>query len=65
MPKMKTNKGAAKRFRFTKTGKIKRARAGRRHLLTGKSRRRKQHMRRRTGRGGSGAKLIRRLLPYG
>ena len=37
MPKIKTNKGAAKRFRVTGTGKIKRMKAGRRHLLTSKA----------------------------
>jgi len=46
MPKKKTNKSAAKRVRMTATGKLKYARAGRGHLLQGKSRKRKRHMRR-------------------
>jgi len=46
MPKKKTSKSAAKRVRMTATGKLKYARAGRGHLLLGKSRKRKRHMRR-------------------
>jgi large subunit ribosomal protein L35 len=38
MPKMKTKRGAAKRFKLTGTGKVKRSRAYRRHLLTSKTR---------------------------
>lgn len=44
MPKLKTNRSAAKRFRLTKNGKIKRGRAGRGHLLSGKSRKRKRRL---------------------
>jgi len=36
MPKLKTNKGAAKRFKITGTGKVKRRKAGMRHILTSK-----------------------------
>lgn len=46
MPKMKTNKGVAKRVKVTKNGKIKRSRAGRRHLLACKTTKRKRNMRR-------------------
>jgi large subunit ribosomal protein L35 len=46
MPKMKTRKSVAKRFKITATGKIRRTRAGRRHLLSGKSRKRKRNLRR-------------------
>ena len=45
MPKMKTRKGVTKRVRVTKTGKIMRRKAGLRHLLSGKSRKRKRHLR--------------------
>ncbi len=45
MPKVKTNKSAAKRFKVTATGKIKYSRAGGRHLLSGKSRKRKRSLR--------------------
>lgn len=46
MPKMKTNRGAAKRFKSTGTGKISRAKACRRHILTSKSTKRKRNLRR-------------------
>ena len=45
MPKQKTRKGVAKRVRVTKTGKIIRRKAGSRHLLSGKSRKRKRKLR--------------------
>jgi len=45
MPKMKTNRGAAKRFKVKKSGKIKRKSAFRSHLLTKKSQKRKRHLR--------------------
>lgn len=48
MPKMKTRKSVAKRFKLTATGKIKRACAGRGHLLSSKSRKRKRHLRKGT-----------------
>lgn len=44
MPKLKTHSGAKKRLKKTKSGKIKRARAGRRHLLGNKSRSQKRRM---------------------
>jgi large subunit ribosomal protein L35 len=63
--KLKTNKGAAKRFRTTKTGKIKKRTAGRSHVLSKKSRKRKRHMRSPSYLSGAQAKQVRRLLPYG
>jgi large subunit ribosomal protein L35 len=45
MPKMKTHKGAQKRFKVTASGKIKRGQAGKRHLLSHKSGKRKRHLR--------------------
>jgi large subunit ribosomal protein L35 len=48
MPKLKTNKSIAKRVRVTKTGKIKRNKPGRRHLLTDKSAKRKRQLRKHT-----------------
>lgn len=65
MPKMKTNRGAAKRFKMSKSGKIKRARAKRRHILTKKSSKLKRQLRR-TGyltKGDAG--LVKLLLPNG
>jgi large subunit ribosomal protein L35 len=45
MPKMKTHKGAKKRFRVTATGKMKRRQAGKKHLLSPKTGKRKRHLR--------------------
>jgi len=44
MPKLKTHKGAAKRFRLTATGKIKRGHSHARHILTKKTNKRKRHL---------------------
>jgi len=65
MPKLKTSKGTAKRFKLSKKGKVKRAMAGKSHILTKKSRKRKRYLGKTKGLDGSGAKLIKRLLPYG
>ena len=46
MPKMKTHKGAAKRFKLTGTGKVKRYKAYKSHILTKKSSKRKRNLRR-------------------
>ena len=62
MPKLKTNKSAAKRFRVTKNGKIRRNRAGLGHLLSGKSRKRKRQLRKGTYAKPADVKRIRRLL---
>jgi large subunit ribosomal protein L35 len=45
MPKMKTRKAVIARFKVTGTGKLKRRRPGRRHLLTGKAAKRKRRLR--------------------
>ena len=45
MPKLKTHRGAAKRFSFTKSGKIKRSKAYKSHILTKKSTKRKRNLR--------------------
>ena len=65
MPKLKTNKGAKKRFKLTKKGKLKRYKAGKRHLLTNKSSGRKRKSRRSVITGGRIAKNTKKLLPYG
>jgi large subunit ribosomal protein L35 len=44
VPKMKTNKAVVSRFRVTGTGKLKRGRPGRRHILTKKTSKRKRHL---------------------
>ena len=65
MPKLKMNKSARKRFKVTKTGKLKGFRAGRRHLLTSKSSNRKRGMRKASIIVGKRAKITKKLLPYG
>ena len=63
MPKMKTHKGAKKRFKITGSGKVKRMRAFKSHILTKKSSKKKRHLRRGTTIQTSGeAKNIKRLL---
>ena len=66
MPKLKTNKGVAKRFRVTRTGKVVRRHGGKSHLMTGKKRKRVRSLRRATVVAERGdRRAIRRLLPYG
>lgn len=65
MPKLKTNKGAAKRFSFTKRGKIKRHQAKRRHILTSKSAKQKRRLRMPAMVSEADAVKLRRLMPYG
>ena len=64
MPKMKTNRGAAKRFRKTASGKFKRAQSHRRHILTKKSTKRKRQLRSPETVNAADTKLIARMLPY-
>ena len=64
MPKMKTNKAAAKRFSKTGTGKIKKARTNHRHLLTSKNRKIKRHQRPKAYLATGDAGLVSRLIPY-
>ncbi|MFO1519253.1 MAG: 50S ribosomal protein L35 [bacterium] len=45
MPKLKTKKGVAKRFKVTKTGKVKMSKSNRRHILTSKVKKRKRQLR--------------------
>ena len=64
MPKMKPHKGAAKRFSLTKTGKVKRAKAYKSHILTKKTRKRKRNLRKGTYIAAVEEKNIKRLIPY-
>ena len=64
MPKMKTNRAAAKRFARTKSGKWKRQKAMHSHLLTKKSAKRKRHLRKQTLVAKADERAVRRLLPY-
>jgi large subunit ribosomal protein L35 len=62
MPKMKTNRSAAKRFKKTATGRLKRGRQNRRHILTKKSPKRKRQLRRPALVAKADLKRIKRLL---
>jgi large subunit ribosomal protein L35 len=64
MPKMKTNRGAAKRFRKTASGRYKRAQSHRRHILTKKSTKRKRQLRDGQLVHEADTKLVARMLPY-
>ncbi len=64
MPKLKTNRGAAKRFKATGTGKIRRSKAFRSHLLTKKSNKRKRNLRNAGLVDSTNVRSIRKLLPY-
>ncbi|MDR1260205.1 MAG: 50S ribosomal protein L35 [Oscillospiraceae bacterium] len=63
--KIKTNKSAKKRFKFSKTGKIKRVSANRGHLLTKRTSKRKRHLRKATYADKTNVKAIKLLIPYG
>ena len=65
MPKMKTHRATAKRVSFTGTGKIKRNKMNRRHLLNAKSAKRKAHLRRPTTVDDTMVKTVKKMLPYG
>ena len=64
MPKIKTNRGAAKRFKATGSGKISRNRAFSSHILTKKSTKRKRNLRKSTMVDSSNLKQIAKLIPY-
>ncbi|MFQ5902406.1 MAG: 50S ribosomal protein L35 [Candidatus Binatia bacterium] len=64
MPKIKSSRGAVKRFRVTATGKIRRNKGFKSHLLSGKGKKRKRKLRQSTIVSPSEAKNIRKLIPY-
>jgi large subunit ribosomal protein L35 len=64
MPKVKTNRGAAKRFKITGTGKVRHYKAGKSHILTKKSPKRKRNLRKPETVDTTSMKALRRLLPY-
>ncbi len=65
MPKLKTSKSVKKRIRFSKTGKIKHFKSGRRHLLSGKAPKRKRQLSKAGYVSKADKQAIRLLLPYG
>ena len=64
MPKMKSNSGAAKRFKKTPSREMKRAQSHRRHILTKKSTKRKRHLRDDILVSKADKPLVKRMLPY-
>ena len=64
MPKMKTTKAAAKRFKTTGTGKLKRNKAYKSHILTKKSQKRKRNLRKASMTDATNVKSIKKILPY-
>ncbi len=64
MPKLKTNRGAAKRFKKTATGKFKCSQSHLRHILTKKSSKRKRHLRSIEVVAEVDTPMIRRMMPY-
>ena len=64
MPKLKTHRGAAKRFKKTGTGKFVRASAFKSHILTSKSRKRKRHLKGTHVVDPADAPRLKRMLPY-
>ena len=65
MPKIKTKRGAAKRFEFTGTGKIRRRRKNLRHILTKKNAKRKRRLGQPASVDSTNVKGVRRMLPNG
>jgi large subunit ribosomal protein L35 len=64
MPKLKTHRGAAKRFKKTGTGKFKRGNAFKQHILTSKTRSRKRKLRGNVVVSDGDSKKIARMIPY-
>ena len=64
MPKLKTHSGAKKRFNLTKTGKVKRARAFKSHILTKKDTKRKRGLRQGAYADATNESAIKRMIPY-
>ena len=64
MPKIKTNRAAAKRFKVTGTGELKRMKAYKSHILTKKSTKRKRNLRHATIADETNVKNMKKVLPY-
>lgn len=64
MPKLKTSKAAAKRFTMTGTGKLKRMKAGKSHILTKKTTKRKRNLRQAAMTDATNIKNMKKILPY-
>jgi large subunit ribosomal protein L35 len=64
MPKMKTSRSAAKRFKVTGTGKLKRSKAYKRHILTKKTTKTKRNLRKAALVDATNVKNMKKILPY-
>jgi large subunit ribosomal protein L35 len=64
MPKMKTHKGAAKRFKKTGTGKVKRGHSHLRHILTSKNKKRKRKLGQSVIVSDADQRRVKRMIPY-
>lgn len=64
MPKQKSHRGAAKRFKLTKNGKLKRAKAFKSHILEKKSAKRKRGLRQGTYASTADERNIKKMIPY-
>ena len=65
MPKMKTHRGAHKRFKTTGTGKVVRSKSNKQHILTSKTTKRKRGLRQQTEISSADARRVQRMLPNG
>lgn len=64
MPKIKTRRAAAKRFKLTATGKLKRNKANKSHILTKKTTKRKRDLRKSTITDATNVKNMKKAMPY-
>lgn len=64
MPKVKTHSSSKKRFKITGTGKVKRSKAYKSHILTKKSTKRKRNLRKSTIASDANAAIIKVMIPY-
>lgn len=64
MPKIKTHSSSKKRFKITGTGKVKRAKAYKAHILTKKSTKRKRNLRKSTIASDADSAIIKKMIPY-
>ena len=64
MPKIKTHSGAKKRFKLSKSGKVRRAHAYKSHILNKKSTKRKRNLRKVTVADQTNVAAVKRLIPY-
>lgn len=64
MPKMKTKRAAAKRYKVTGSGRVMRMKANKSHILNKKTTKRKRNLRKQTEVDASNLKTVKKLIPY-